>query len=156
MVMLLLANSNRCEFPQVIQQGAISAHPPLGSVSEAKLRASEVPEGATVSIPQQVTCSVAFARGQERSVLITVHGMPQVCSSVLTLLQQAFILLSRHATEPHAHPASPCCYLVCCAVHRHGSDPADQAMCLVNCKRAQHMQRVQKLLLRVLHHKYRV
>lgn len=61
-----------------MQQGSINTQPPVGLVSEARLKASEVPEGAVIGIKQPVTCSVAFARGQERSVQFTVHGMPQV------------------------------------------------------------------------------
>lgn len=63
---------------QVVQHGSIHAEAPLDFVSEARLKASEVQENHTVSTKQPLTCSVAFHRGQERSVLFTVHGMPQV------------------------------------------------------------------------------
>ena len=63
----------------MVQQGSITTQAPVGLVSEARLKASEVPEGAVIGVKQPITCSVAFARGQERSVQLTVHGMPQVC-----------------------------------------------------------------------------
>lgn len=70
---------------QVVQRGDISAEAPLNLVSEARLKANEVQEHKTVSVRQAVTCSVAFHRGQERSVLFSVHGMPQVCPYCLPL-----------------------------------------------------------------------
>ena len=63
---------------QVVQQGSVSAQMPLKPVSEAQLKSSEVHEGASIGLSHQVPCSVAFARGVERSVLLTVHGVPQV------------------------------------------------------------------------------
>lgn len=63
---------------QVVHQGSVSAQAPLGPVTEARLRSSEVHEGASVELLEPLPCSVAFSRGQERSVLLAAHGMPRV------------------------------------------------------------------------------
>lgn len=82
---------------QVLHTGEISEQAPIPVVTESVLRSSELREGTTVSLDQQVTCSVAFAKGQERRVFFAVQGLPQVC----THPQISPVLL-------HLHPVLQC------------------------------------------------
>ena len=66
-----------------MQTGEISEQAAVALVTDGMLRSSEVREGAVVPLDQQVTCSVAFARGQERKVSFATHGLPQVCTAHL-------------------------------------------------------------------------
>ncbi len=68
-----------CVCLQILHTGEISEQAPIPAVTESVLRSSELREGTTVSLDQQVTCSVAFAKGQERRVFFAVQGLPQVC-----------------------------------------------------------------------------
>ena len=63
---------------QVLHNGEISEQAPVALVTDSMLRANEVREGAVVGLDQQVTCSVAFSRGEERRVFFAIHGLPQV------------------------------------------------------------------------------
>ncbi|KAK9825468.1 hypothetical protein WJX81_005951 [Elliptochloris bilobata] len=49
---------------------------PLAGVSEAALRARELREGAELDPGPRLPCTVSFSRGQERSVALSVAGMP--------------------------------------------------------------------------------
>ena len=62
----------------MLQKGGISEQPPVAPVSDSMLRANELREGAVVGLDQQVTCSVAFSKGEERRVFFAIHGLPQV------------------------------------------------------------------------------
>jgi len=68
-----------CVCLQILHTGEIGEQAPIPAVTESVLRSSELREGTTVSLDQQVTCSVAFAKGQERRVFFAVQGLPQVC-----------------------------------------------------------------------------
>ena len=69
-----------CVCLQILHTGEISEQAPIPAVTESVLRNSELREGTTVSLDQQVTCSVAFAKGQERRVFFAIQGLPQVCT----------------------------------------------------------------------------
>ena len=62
----------------MLQKGEISEQPPVVSATDSILKANEVREGVVVGLDQQVTCSVAFSKGQERRVFFAIHGLPQV------------------------------------------------------------------------------
>ena len=64
----------------MLHTGEISEQGPVPSVAESQLRSRELREGATVALDQHVSCSVAFARGQERKVFFAIQGLPQVHS----------------------------------------------------------------------------
>ena len=68
-----------CVCLQILHTGEIGEQAPIPAVTESVLRSSELREGTTVSLDQQVTCSVAFAKGQERRVFFAIQGLPQVC-----------------------------------------------------------------------------
>ena len=74
------------QIQQVVRTARISEEAPVPQVTDAILRKAELREGATVAMDQQVTCTVAFARGQERRVCFAVQGTPQV--SVMIELPQ--------------------------------------------------------------------
>ena len=57
---------------------AAAPPPPLASVSEAALRGCELREGADLDPGPRLPCTVSFVRGQERSVALSVAGMPPV------------------------------------------------------------------------------
>lgn len=75
----------------MLHKGQISEQPPLAAVTDSMLRANELREGAVVGLDHQVTCSVAFSKGEERRVFFAIHGLPQVAfllgetASVLSL-----------------------------------------------------------------------
>ena len=62
----------------MLHKGEISEQAPVAAVTDSMLRANELREGALVGLDQQVTCSVAFSRGEERRVFFAIHGLPQV------------------------------------------------------------------------------
>lgn len=62
----------------MLHKGEISEQAPVAAVTDSMLRANELREGAEVGLDQQVTCSVAFSRGEERRVFFAIHGLPQV------------------------------------------------------------------------------
>lgn len=51
---------------------------PLAGVNEAALRGRELREGADLDPGPRLPCTVSFVRGQERSVALSVAGMPPV------------------------------------------------------------------------------
>lgn len=62
----------------MVHSGEISNQVPMAPVTDSMLRANELREGATVALDEQVTCNVAFSRGEERRVFFAIHGLPQV------------------------------------------------------------------------------
>ena len=100
---------------QILHTGEISEQAPIPAVTESVLRSNELREGTTVSLDQQVTCSVAFAKGQERRVFFAIQGLPQVCirSQNSSLSCHIFILcftahvhlptLGTHRLVSHCH-----------------------------------------------------
>lgn len=62
----------------MVHEGEISEQPPVAAVTDSMLRANELREGAVVGLDQQVACSVAFSKGEERRVCFAIHGLPQV------------------------------------------------------------------------------
>ena len=96
-----------CVCLQVLHTGEISEQAPIPAVTESVLRSSELREGTTVSLDQQVTCSVAFAKGQERRVFFAVQGLPQVCiwpQVSLLLVTSAFCASLHMCICPHWVP----------------------------------------------------
>ena len=92
-----------CVCLQILHTGEISEQAPIPAVTESVLRSSELREGTTVSLDPQVTCSVAFAKGQERRVFFAVQGFPQVCicpQISLFLVASTSVL---HCTSAPAH-----------------------------------------------------
>ena len=61
--------------------GQVDEQLPLLQSNEAVVRAHELREGQPVSLQSAVPCTVSFAAGQERQVLLGLHGLPQVQSS---------------------------------------------------------------------------
>ena len=51
---------------------------PLLDVDEAALKANELREGSTVALDPSIPCMVSFAPGQERRVVLGLHGLDQV------------------------------------------------------------------------------
>jgi hypothetical protein len=62
----------------VLSDGDIPATPPCPAVSEGDVRRLEVREQAQIGLAssQRMHCSVCFSRGQERSALFAVEGLP--------------------------------------------------------------------------------
>ncbi|KAK9796324.1 hypothetical protein WJX73_003927 [Symbiochloris irregularis] len=56
----------------------VSDSAPLHPVTEAVVRAAETREGSVVLLPDAISCSVSFAQGAEKSVLLGVAGLPQL------------------------------------------------------------------------------
>ena len=61
---------------QLLCRGEVAPSPPCPSVTEADVRASEIPARAQVSLSQRLHCTVAFVRGEERAVVFGVEGVP--------------------------------------------------------------------------------
>ena len=70
---------SRAPHVQALSAGKVGEAAPMEAVvTEAVVRAAETREGAVVLLPDAIPCSVSFTRGAERSVLLGVHGLPQV------------------------------------------------------------------------------
>lgn len=75
-------HEHSCSGCQVVHSGEIHEQAPMAAVTDNMLRGNEVREGALVALDQQVTCNVAFSRGEERRVFFAIHGLPQVAAAV--------------------------------------------------------------------------
>ncbi|KAK9820557.1 hypothetical protein WJX72_011634 [[Myrmecia] bisecta] len=64
------------QIKQALSDGEIAAAPNLPVVTEAQLKAAEVREGAQLQLQERLACTVAFSRGQERSVYFALQGLP--------------------------------------------------------------------------------
>lgn len=89
-----LNHEHSCFGFQVVHSGEISEQAPMAPVTDNMLRANEVREGALVALDQQVTCNVAFSRGEERRVFFAIHGLPQVVPAVTCSVLPAFLRVS--------------------------------------------------------------
>ena len=63
---------------QGLTDGQVEAAVPLLDVDEAALKANELREGSTVALDPSIMCMVSFAPGQERRVVLGLHGLEQV------------------------------------------------------------------------------
>lgn len=60
----------------LLEEGSLPQAPPgLTPLPDGK--PSDLREGATIELFSRLTCTVAFARGQERNVLFDIKGLPQ-------------------------------------------------------------------------------
>lgn len=60
----------------LLQQATLPPAPP-GLIPVPEGKTPDLREGATVELFSRLTCTVAFARGQERNVLFDIKGLPQ-------------------------------------------------------------------------------
>lgn len=60
----------------LLQHGSLPAAPP-GVTPVPDSKPAELREGSSVELFTRLTCTVAFARGQERNVLFDIKGLPQ-------------------------------------------------------------------------------
>ncbi|KAL0053901.1 hypothetical protein WJX82_000859 [Trebouxia sp. C0006] len=95
------------QIQQVLHTGEISEQAPIPVVTESVLRSSELREGTTVSLDQQVTCSVAFAKGQERRVFFAVQGLPQADRALQGAAAQAALATAAATTVASVVLADP-------------------------------------------------
>lgn len=67
-----------CPRLQGLTAGKVADAAPMEPVTESGVRAAETREGSLVLLPDAIPCNVSFSRGDEKSVLLGVHGLPQV------------------------------------------------------------------------------
>ena len=63
---------------QGLSDGLVESSAPLLEVDEASLKANELREGSSVALALAIPCMVSFAPGQERHVVLGLHGLEQV------------------------------------------------------------------------------
>ncbi|KAL3156763.1 hypothetical protein ABBQ38_001037 [Trebouxia sp. C0009 RCD-2024] len=95
------------QIQQVVHSGEISEQAPMAPVTDNMLRANEVREGALVALDQQVTCNVAFSRGEERRVFFAIHGLPQANKALQGAAAQAALARAAASTMASVVLADP-------------------------------------------------
>ncbi|DBA96507.1 hypothetical protein WJX77_007106 [Trebouxia sp. C0004] len=95
------------QIQQILHTGEIGEQAPIPAVTESVLRSSELREGTTVSLDQQVTCSVAFAKGQERRVFFAIQGLPQADRALQGAAAQAALATAAATTVASVVLADP-------------------------------------------------
>ena len=64
---------------QGLSDGQVESSASLLEVDEASLKANELREGSSVALAPSIPCMVSFSPGQERHVVLGLHGLEQVC-----------------------------------------------------------------------------
>lgn len=91
---------------QGLTAGYVDEQLPLLQPNEALVRAHELREGQPVSLQSALACTVSFAAGQERQVLLGLHGLPQVQPTLCLAVHASPICVVARSCRPLSYNCS--------------------------------------------------